>query len=268
MVARIFITEISGNGLKKFRIVFQLVFGAMFNARVLAIWVILCAVAVAASPFGTFSSMPFSQRLVYWVSVVTVSFVLGFCGHALAVIAGRRWDAAGRFFLEGLFATLLISAAVWGIGRLPYFAESGGRLSYRLALAYVLLVTIAVVGIRAIVMQTFGVPSRAAQRFRPRLAERLSDGMGTWILSLSVTDHSVCVSTDRGQEVIRMRLTDAIGEMEGVEGFRVHRSHWVARDAIRGHDAAQGRVFLELVNGARVPVSRTYRGALEEAGVL
>ena len=261
-------TEIPGKRLKKIEIVFRMVFGAMFTPRILAIWIILCVVAVAASPFGTFTSMRFSQRLIYWVSVVTMSFVLGFGGHGLAVIVGPRRDAAGRFFLEGLFAALLISTAVWGIGRIPYFAAAGANLSYRLALAYVLLVTIAVVGIRAIVVQAFGAPSLAAMRFQPRLAERLSEGMGTWILSLSVTDHSVCVSTDRGQEVIRMRLTDAIGEMEGVEGFRVHRSHWVARDAIRGHDAAQGRVFLELVNGARVPVSRTYRGALEEAGII
>jgi DNA-binding LytR/AlgR family response regulator len=53
-----------------------------------------------------------------------------------------------------------------------------------------------------------------------------------------------------------------------VRGHRVHRSHWVAEDAIRETLRRDGRVFLTMTDGAEIPVSRSYQKALREAGLL
>lgn len=50
-------------------------------------------------------------------------------------------------------------------------------------------------------------------------------------------------------------------------GFQVHRSHWVAREAIRHAERDRGRMFLPLDCGRRVPVSRAYYPVIEDAGV-
>ena len=63
-----------------------------------------------------------------------------------------------------------------------------------------------------------------------------------------------------------MRLTDALGELEGLEGAQVHRSWWVARDAVVGAERGNGRASLTLKTGAVAPVSRTYAQALRAAG--
>ena len=63
-----------------------------------------------------------------------------------------------------------------------------------------------------------------------------------------------------------MRLADALVELEGLEGAQVHRSWWVARDAIEGAMRGNGRATLKLRNGAVAPVSRTYARALRAAG--
>lgn len=102
----------------------------------------------------------------------------------------------------------------------------------------------------------------------PRLLDRVPDDLRGQVLRLSARDHLVEVSTCQGVVEIRLRLADAIREMEPVEGFLIHRSHWVMRDAIDRVERTSGKVFLVLVNGDRVPVSRTYRAGLEAAGIL
>jgi len=63
-----------------------------------------------------------------------------------------------------------------------------------------------------------------------------------------------------------MRLADAVDELEGLDGAQVHRSWWVARDAVRDVRRGDGRAVLSLPDGLEVPVSRTYGRVLREAG--
>lgn len=200
--------------------------------------------------------------------MVTLSIVLGFAGHALAVLAVRKCHFVTRFVLEGIFATCLITVLVWASGKLPIFRGTSSEVAFSEAFAYVALISAAVVSIRAIVVTSIGKRTGISDRFEPRLAQRLPEGACNYIMHLSVSDHCVNVCTSQGPQSIRMRLCDAIDEMEGVDGFRVHRSHWVARDAIKTAECEQGRVFLRLNNGTRVPVSRNYRPVLEESGIM
>jgi DNA-binding LytR/AlgR family response regulator len=63
-----------------------------------------------------------------------------------------------------------------------------------------------------------------------------------------------------------MRLSDAADELEGLEGAQVHRSWWVARDAIVEARRGDGRATLTLKDGSEVPVSRTYARQLRARG--
>ena len=62
-----------------------------------------------------------------------------------------------------------------------------------------------------------------------------------------------------------MRLNDAIAELDGVEGMRVHRSWWVAMDAVTGTLRRGRGTALLLSNGTEVPVSRSYADAVRSA---
>ncbi|WP_322866386.1 LytTR family DNA-binding domain-containing protein [Aquicoccus sp. G2-2] len=102
----------------------------------------------------------------------------------------------------------------------------------------------------------------------PRLLLRLPEDARAPVLRLSSRDHQVEVVTRLGAVLIRMRLADAIAEMEPVPGYGTHRSHWVAAAAIEGVEQDGNRTFLLLVNGDRVPVGKKYRPGLESMGVL
>nr|WP_258571113.1 LytTR family DNA-binding domain-containing protein [Flavimaribacter sediminis] len=85
---------------------------------------------------------------------------------------------------------------------------------------------------------------------------------------LTVQDHYVEVVTDKGSYLVLMRLGDAIAETAPVEGLRIHRSHWVALSAVGRIRREGDRLLVETVGGAVLPVSRSHRAALREAGLV
>jgi DNA-binding LytR/AlgR family response regulator len=103
----------------------------------------------------------------------------------------------------------------------------------------------------------------------PKFLERLPTKLaGAELWAVEAEDHYLRLHTSLGQDLILMRLGDAIGELEGIEGARTHRSWWVAKSAVRGVERDDGRATLLLVDGARVPVSRAYAKILRSAGWL
>jgi LytTr DNA-binding domain len=89
----------------------------------------------------------------------------------------------------------------------------------------------------------------------PSFADRLPSGFGP-VLALQGEDHYVRVHGAGRSELILVRLRDAMAELGEAAGIQVHRSWWVAHDAIASAER-DGRVAtLVLTNGLRVPVSR------------
>jgi DNA-binding LytR/AlgR family response regulator len=65
-----------------------------------------------------------------------------------------------------------------------------------------------------------------------------------------------------------MRLSDAIAELDGLEGAQTHRSWWVAREAVQGVERNGARVYLTIEGDGRDPVSRPNLRPLRDAGWL
>jgi DNA-binding LytR/AlgR family response regulator len=81
-------------------------------------------------------------------------------------------------------------------------------------------------------------------------------------------DHYIRAYTDKGDTLVRMRLKDAVAELEGFGGLQVHRSWWVALDMIESVRKDGRRHLIHLKGGMTVPVSKTFEGSLREAGYL
>jgi hypothetical protein len=82
------------------------------------------------------------------------------------------------------------------------------------------------------------------------------------IILIKAEDHYLKVLTSKGESLIHYRLSDAIAEMPGDSGIRVHRSYWVARDAITSVEPAGRKLRMMLVNGVEIPVSLSYKQAV------
>jgi DNA-binding LytR/AlgR family response regulator len=99
--------------------------------------------------------------------------------------------------------------------------------------------------------------------FLARLPLRLRDAR---ILAVEAEDHFLRVHTDRGSDLILMRLSDAVAELHSLDGAQIHRSWWVARAAVIGVSRGGGRARFTLAGGLKAPVSRTYAPALRRDG--
>jgi hypothetical protein len=217
-----------------------------------------------AGAFGT-NDAPILWRLGYWISLMLV-------GWAWSVLVTRylfraKWLGEAlwlRIAAASVVAAIPITGAVVIVGRLTFGSH------YRtgpppILFAYVLVVCVVLMLINVAVDR--GATVTAATDQPPKFLERLPLKLrGGEIWAVEAEDHYLRLHTSKGQDLILMRLSDAIAELEGIEGAQVHRSWWVARDAITAAQRGDGRATLTLTDGSEVPVSRTHARLLREKG--
>lgn len=96
------------------------------------------------------------------------------------------------------------------------------------------------------------------------LLEKLPPSVRGPILCLEMEDHYVRIHTARGSGLVLMRMTDAVAQVGTADGLRVHRSWWVAADAVRQVSRRGRTVQLDLGNGLSVPVSQPHLKAVTD----
>jgi len=67
------------------------------------------------------------------------------------------------------------------------------------------------------------------------------------------------VHTSDSSELIHYRFTDAVDELEGHNGLRVHRSLWVNKAAIESMVRPRRSFDIVLTGDKRIPVGQTYK---------
>ena len=93
---------------------------------------------------------------------------------------------------------------------------------------------------------------------------KLKPSLGRRVLALEAQEHYVKVYTDRGEDLILYRLGDAVRELaHAIPGLRVHRSYWVAEDAIEKIQPTAKSYKIGLANGLIVPVSKSYKNMID-----
>lgn len=220
--------------------------------------------------FGT-AGAALGPRLAYWVMVMVLG---GLWGHLCGAVVGRFLDSDERPWLTIAVMVVVITGPLCVI----VWAATGLFFAHRLyplgvlpqLIVPVVVITAAVTTLnvflgRARPVQTHAAPTETAARpvrFLDRLPMKLR---GAAIRAVQAEDHYLRIHTDRGSDLILMRLSDAVEELEGLEGARTHRSWWVARDAVRGVERGDGRATLTLDGGLSAPVSRRYARMLRDA---
>lgn len=93
--------------------------------------------------------------------------------------------------------------------------------------------------------------------------------LGRKIVALEAQEHYVKVYTQKGEGLILYRFGDAVQEVApSCPGLRVHRSYWVAENAVSEVISAKKSYKLLLSNGLEVPVSNSYSKVVEQYLVM
>ena len=221
-------------------------------------------VLVLAGPFSTAEALGVPMQGVYWALVVFGSYGLGtMVFSSLAASRLKRSPTWRYVFMGAGLNALLVTGLIVGVNVvildvLPALAGLPVYLGTIFAIALAVSLAIAFISMPEDTVDTEAVP---------RLIARLPLNKRGMLLSLSAEDHYVRVRTDKGEELVLMRLADAIAEAAPTQGLQVHRSHWVA---VRAVEAArrEGQRAIITVGGLDLPVSRANVAQLKEAGVL
>jgi hypothetical protein len=239
---------------------------------------VLRAMAVAAGagvflafvgPFGTVTA-PLLDRMIYWLSLCVGGTVVGL-GVNMVVDGLIDPDNRRPLVVAGVASvvmTPLATLAVFAVTRwmFGWQAVAGSLVQFA---GPVLLVTLAMnyinalAGRRPVHTHASIAPDARPPRFIERLPAKLR---GAIIHAVEAEDHYLRLHTSKGSDLILMRLSDAIAELDGLEGAQTHRSWWVARQAVQGARRLEGRAILELPGGVEAPVSRNYARALKAEG--
>lgn len=230
---------------------------------------IVLGLAVLFSWFGVYGTGadPFWRRMVLW----TLSIGTGALASAVVIpLTFERWSRA-PLALQAGSAAALITLPVTAV-LLILFAAEGRPLALRhwplqFAAVYVVSLVLTLGGYllsRHEEARSATAGPDPVEAFLERLPVRFR---GARLYAVSSEDHYLRVHTDRGEDLILMRLADAVRELEGAGGLQVHRSWWVAREGVADTVRENGRLVLVLKSGARAPVSRTYQPAVKAAGL-
>ncbi|MEE3625566.1 LytTR family DNA-binding domain-containing protein [Nitrospirillum sp. BR 11752] len=253
--------------------------------------VALSLVLAMFGPYGTFLSMDSLSRVAFWCASA-----LGIAAMTRAVHAAlRRWPIAAAWpawqrrgvsaLLASLPATLWIILLFSLCAKVPLAALHFWRVWPQVIVTSMVFAVILgrrdpmappteapapepviVVPEPAPVLPALDIAAPdLAGAFLASACPRLS---GARLLAVEAEDHYLRVHTDRGSDLVLMRLRDAIADLGEGLGMQVHRSFWVARDAVV-EVTVRGQVGqLRLSDGTVVPVSRTALPRLRAAGWL
>jgi hypothetical protein len=234
-------------------------------------WITLAMIAVVVGPFSTFDTMTVGFRVVYWGGIIASAALLG---EAIRRVVAQypgldpfRADVIGSAVMAPLFGSAVTAFNAFAMGSMGPIAPALGT-----NILVVFLVCCGVVLFRAYGrhLTSTGGSGRDAEMddsALPGFLREVDPEIARAVLWIEADDHYLRVHAPAGSARVLMRFRDALEELSGLPGMQVHRSHWVRIDAIEELRPSGRRHVAVLPGGKEVPVSRSYLGDLEMAGV-
>lgn len=220
-----------------------------------------------SGPFQTFEYLALGPRMAYWAVMGVASFGVGsFFGTWASTFAERHsFVPMAKFVFTGIGSGIPVAICVIGLNILALDGVFNNLEGMLMLAGYCLGISMAISGLFMIVAHHKTQPDALLPA---RIVNRLPVEKRGNLLSLSVQDHYVEVVTSRGKHLVLVRLSDAMEEAAGTPGMQIHRSHWVAMDAVKSVIRRDGKIIIQTHHDNELPVSRTYVGKLKEAGLL
>jgi hypothetical protein len=229
----------------------------------LVLWILTALCMAVMGPFGSYGTMTLGERLLFWAPVMAIVMVIVTAIRALVYgTLGLTGFRRGSLVVTMLICTVICPLACFVMEMLSEPGAPGMPSFWEM----VLLVGSLSLGVCSLRLAVQAAPSPDAGI--SRLMQRMEPSARGDLVSISVRDHYVDVRTSHGQVSLLMRFGDAMAEAAPVDGVQVHRSHWVAWDAIAAVENAGGRMVLRLKRGETIPISRSHREKLQARGLL
>lgn len=222
---------------------------------------IVTAIMAFSGPFGTYEDLSLGGRFAYWGLAVFGTGTLFNCAIQIALFGPwlRQVPVSARFGLSVVLSSL--PAAGWVLALEVWLRPDTVNPSF----GWVYLCVFGIVGL--IGWLRFMPPFASVDHVpvgQVVFFDRLPADLGQELDSISVQDHYINVVTSQGSTMLHMRFSDAMEELGKYPGLQIHRSHWVAKNAIEAIQKDGRKVVVVTKTGRSLPVSRTYQSKILE----
>lgn len=223
-------------------------------------------------PYGSFIANPIS-RICFWISVFWAGTLILWPSVMGALRFAERRGLPILFAMVGatLAACLPLSVIAWISCRLFWPVHASG---IRPQEWYVLTVILAAPATAlALWLEHFRSLDRRSHWVSGGPAYPVVEGGGIpdrlldLVVCLQMEDHHVRAYTAAGSTLHFAAMRDVVNQL-GARGLQVHRSWWVADNAVTGWTGDARALELVLNNGLKVPVARSRIAAIRAAGWL
>ncbi len=235
---------------------------------------LVALLAALVGPYSTYERFSLVERLVYWGGMIMVLIAPAVLLRA-AVWRLLKGSPVTLDLISAVVIAAVIAPPIWAFNLFVMGFDVHRPLVLAEHMAIGLLICLMPVVLRAYMRAAQASSGGArdaaptpARRDEPAFLRRLDPDKRGEVWRVSANGHHLDVLTSMGESRVRLRFSDALQELEGLDGTMVHRSHWVAHSAIREivQDGRRHRIVLQC--GIDIPVSQTRAEALRAAGVL
>lgn len=249
------------------------------NLRLIVLFLGLVAVSQFSDPLG---NVGFEDVALFWlVRLAAIALSLVFAEWCLERFARNR--LVSPVWLKPAVISILVAALPMtaveimlelSIPQSAAYDDSVFReVSWALAFAGEYLTVISIVlPINVLLWVLIDVqqasPRTEDKPVHPPFLEKAGGIQAKDVLALEAREHYVNVKTDQGNELVYVRFSDAIRQMPAALGCQVHRSWWVADQAVVSAHRATRRYRLELRDGSELPVSDKFAKTARDRGLL
>lgn len=246
------------------------------------LWLLGSVALGLLGPYGTWVLLPLVWRLVFWAGILIAAVtVAGGAAFLARLVVPQRPFVA--LMIEGGLTALILGPMIWSLCCVLPHADPALIPPPSKIMVAVLAVWLCVVLLRARARGAVPPPAAMADHTgqgvppaqptppaitRPAFLARSDLDLPGAVMRVSADDHYLVIQTTHGSGRMIMRFRDAMPDLEELPGFRIHRSHWVAAEAVLRVRAEGRRHVMDLVDGTVLPVSQSYLAPLRAVGLL
>lgn len=240
------------------------------RGREIGIYALIGGFLTVIRPYNGSGNLPLWAAYLFWTGLVIAGSYTAEMTRITLERSGARLPLSILLAVVSVTSALTVTALII---LLEYMVSgrlfSAGRLPHLFGLVWVIAAAMTAVGfmIERTVLAPVSEPVPGAspeETFLSRLPVKYRTAK---LYAVSSEDHYLRVHTSHGEELILMRLADAMRELAGADGLQVHRSWWVAKGAVTDTRKQGGKLSLVLASGKEAPVSRTFLPEVKAAGL-
>lgn len=217
----------------------------------------IAAVLAQIAPYDTDQIQNFGLRFLYWASICLGSwFTWNLINHQLEPKINKPYILVGSLvtFLMTLPLTLFIILV-----NILFLRNAQSPIDILFFWLQLIITSQSIYFlIYLIISQT--IKSRNVEQTLNTSTPHFLKNIGGSLLYIKSEDHYLRIKTTAENKLILYKISDAIKQLDEshIEGMIIHRSHWVAKSAIKSHKKDGRKNLLILSNDEQLPVSTTY----------